>query len=95
MHTATALKKDKSPVRLGRRDTDMALAIDGPNALIQCQVSSAVAAAMLVPLGPAAVGQFRPLAGNRVEIDACVTLLTAARMIEAFAAAQEASQRLH
>ncbi|AHY52619.1 hypothetical protein BJS_05814 [Bradyrhizobium japonicum SEMIA 5079] len=62
---------------------DILLTIDGPYALIECQVSSAVAAAMLGPLKGKAAGQFRPLAGNLVEVDAAVTLPMAMRMLKA------------
>lgn len=73
---------------LARRGTDLILAIEGDNALIQCHVSSAIAAAMLAPLKGEAAGQFRPLPGNLVEIDAAVTLAAAMKMLEAKAAAE-------
>jgi hypothetical protein len=60
--------------------------------LIQCQVSSAVAAAMLAPLKGTGAGQFRPLPGNLVEIDASVTLAVATQMVEAKAAAESRLQ---
>lgn len=68
---------------LSRRKVDLLLSIDGPYALIQCQVSSAVAAAMLAPLKGKAAGQFQALAGNLVEVDAAVTLPMAMRMLKA------------
>ncbi|GMO78765.1 hypothetical protein BwSH20_43080 [Bradyrhizobium ottawaense] len=71
---------------LARRGTDLILAIEDGNALVRCQVSSAIAAAMLVPLKGKAAGQFRPLPGNLVEIDAAVTLPLAMLMMEAKAA---------
>jgi hypothetical protein len=52
---------------LARRGVDMILAVEDGNALIQCQVSSAVAARMLAPLKGDAVGQFRPLSANGVD----------------------------
>jgi hypothetical protein len=68
---------------LARRGVDMILAIEEGNALLQCQVSSAVAARMLAPLKGKAVGQFRPIGDNLVEIDALVTLKVAMQMIAA------------
>jgi hypothetical protein len=81
--TKTAIGRD-----LGRSRGELILNIDDENALIQCQVSAAVAAAMLAPLGRNAVGQFRPVSGNLVEY-ATVTLPIAIRMLEAHAAASE------
>jgi len=68
---------------LARREVDLIFSIEEGCALIQCQVSSAVAAAMLAALKGKAAGQFRPLAGNMVEIDAAVTLSAAAKMLAA------------
>ncbi|HEV2153182.1 hypothetical protein [Bradyrhizobium sp.] len=68
---------------LARRNVGVLLIVDGPYALVQCQVSSAVAAAMLAPLKGKAAGQFRALAGNLVEVDAAVTLPMATRMLKA------------
>ncbi|MGL3109025.1 hypothetical protein [Bradyrhizobium sp. BR 1432] len=79
---------------LARREVDLLLSIDGPYALVQCQVSSAIAAAMLAPLKGKAAGQFRVLAGNMVEIDAAVTLPVAMKMLEAKDAAS-ARLQLH
>ncbi len=79
---------------LARRQADILLTVDGPYALVQCQVSSAVAAAMLALLKGKAAGQFRALAGNLVEIDAAVTLATAQRMLIAKSKMQ-ACLRLH
>jgi hypothetical protein len=73
---------------LARRGTDLILAIEDGNALVRCQVSSAIAAAMLAPLEGKAAGQFRALPGNLVEIDAAVTLAAAIEMLEAKAAAE-------
>ena len=99
MRTSTASKIDLNATQIGkllaRRGVDLLLAVDGGNALIQCHASSAVAAAMLAPLGGKAVGQFRPLSGGLVEIDAAVTLPMAARMLAAREAAYGAPQRLH
>jgi hypothetical protein len=78
MHTQTAIGRD-----LTRRGVDLMIAIEDGNALVQCQVSSAVAARMLAPLTGKAVGQFRPLADNLVEIDALVTVDTAVKMLAA------------
>lgn len=93
MRTATALKIDRTQTNIGRdiarAGAGLILSIEDGNAIIQCQVSSAVAAAMLAPLGGDAVGQFRPLSGNRVEIDAIVTLPVAMSMLAAHAAASE------
>jgi hypothetical protein len=93
MRTAAALKIDRTQTNIGRdlakAQAGIILSIEDGNALIQCQVSSAVAAAMLAPLGGDAVGQFRPLAGNLVEIDALVTVPHAIQMLEAHAAATE------
>lgn len=87
MRTAIASKIDHTQTYIGRelarRGVDLMLAIEDGNALIQCQVSSAVAARMLAPLKGKAVGQFRPLAHNVVEIDALVKLDTAVQMLEA------------
>ena len=98
MRTSTASKIDRTETDIGhllaRRGVDLLLSVDDGNALIQCQVSSAVAAAMLAPLGGDAVGQFRPLAGNLVEIDAAVTLATAGRMLKAREVAFGAPQQL-
>lgn len=77
--------------QLTRRKVDLLLSIDGPYALIQCQVSSAVAAAMLAPLKGKAAGQFRALAGNLVEVDAAVMLPMAMKMLTA---KSEAAARL-
>lgn len=71
---------------LARRGTDLILAIEDDNALVRCQVSSAIAAAMLAPLKGKAAGQFRPLPDNLVEIDAAVTLPVALLMMKAKAA---------
>ncbi len=71
---------------LARRSTDLILAIEDGNVLVRCQVSSAIAAAMLAPLKGKGAGQFRALPGNLVEIDAAVTLPTALQMMEAKAA---------
>ncbi|WP_271593773.1 hypothetical protein [Bradyrhizobium sp. CCBAU 65884] len=79
---------------LAGKNVDLLFIIDGPYALIQCQVSSAVAAAMLAPLKGKAAGQFRALAGNLVEIDAAVTLPMAERMLKA-RDATEARLQLH
>lgn len=73
---------------LARRGTDLILVIEDDNALIRCRVSSAIAAAMLAPLKGKAAGQFRPLPGNLVEIDAAVTLAAAMKMLEAKTAAE-------
>jgi hypothetical protein len=75
---------------LAPRGTDLILilAIEDDNALIRCHVSSATAAAMLAPLKGKAAGQFRPLPGNLVEIDAAVSLAAAMKMLEAKAAAE-------
>jgi hypothetical protein len=80
---------------LARRGVDLLLSVDDGNALIQCQVSSAIAAAMLAPLGGAAIGQFRALSGGLVEIDAAVTLPMATRMLAAHEAAFSARQQLN
>ncbi len=96
MRTATALKADRSQTEIGRmlarRGVEMYFAMEDDNVLIQCQVSSAVAAAMLAPLKGKAAGQFRALPGNLVEIDAAVTLPMAKRMLAAKSSAQA---RLH
>jgi hypothetical protein len=73
----------------------MILAVEDGNALIQCQVSSAVAARMLAPLKNKAVGQFRPLSHGVVEIDAMVTLAAAVKMLEAGKAAVSDAALLH
>lgn len=92
MRTSIASKIDRTQTEIGhllaRRGVDLLLSFEDGNALIQCQVSSAVAAAMLAPLEGAAAGQFRPLPGNLVEIDALVTLAAAIQMVEAKAAAE-------
>ncbi|MTV13175.1 MULTISPECIES: hypothetical protein [Bradyrhizobium] len=99
MRTAIASKIDRNATVIGRelarRGVDILLDVEDGNALVRCQVSSALAAAMLVPLGGEAVGQFRPLAGNMVEIDAAVTLATAQEMLTARAEALAGSIRLH
>ncbi|KRP85983.1 hypothetical protein AOQ73_36525 [Bradyrhizobium pachyrhizi] len=99
MRTATASKIDRNATIIGlelaRRGVDLLLDIEDGNALVRCQVSSAIAAAMLAPLGGEAVGQFRPLAGNMVEIDAAVTLATAQEMLAARAEALAGSALLH
>ncbi|RTE88615.1 hypothetical protein [Bradyrhizobium sp. LVM 105] len=93
MRTSIALRTSTPSTDLGallaRRGTDLILAIEDGNALIRCQVSSAIAAAMLAPLKGKAAGQFRALPGNRVEIDAVVTLPLALRMMEAKAAMEK------
>jgi len=98
MRTATAQKMDQTRTAIGRdlarARAGLILSIEDGNALIQCQVSSAVAAAMLAPLGRKAVGQFRALPGNMVEIDASVTLGTAVQMLDAYGAMSE-RPRLH
>ncbi|MDA9488753.1 hypothetical protein [Bradyrhizobium sp. CCBAU 11361] len=76
---------------LARTKTDLIFIIEEGCALVQCQVSSAIAAAMLAPLKGKAAGQFRPLSGNLVEIDAAVTLPVAMKMLSAKA---DASARL-
>lgn len=68
---------------LARTKTDLIFIIEEGYALVQCQVSSAIAAAMLAPLKGKAAGQFRPLAGNLVEVDAAVTLPMAMRILKA------------
>lgn len=92
MRNSTALRTSTNSNDLGallaRRGTDLILAIEDGNALIRCHVSSATAAAMLAPLKGKAAGQFRPLPGNLVEIDAAVTLAAALKMLEAKAAAE-------
>jgi len=56
MRSSLALRATITPCEteigreLARRKVDLLLSIDGPYALIQCQVSSAIAAAMLAPL---------------------------------------------
>ena len=87
----TACETDIGRV-LARTKTDLILVVDEDCALVQCQVGSAVAAAMLAPLKGKAAGQFRPLEGNLVEIDAAVTLTIAAKML---AAKSDAAARLH
>lgn len=100
MRSSLALRSNVVPSEtdigraLARRNVDLLLSIDGPYALVQCQVSSAVAAAMLAPLKGKAAGQFRALAGNLVEIDAAVTLAMASKMLEA-RDEMEACLRLH
>ncbi|QHP69992.1 hypothetical protein EI171_23465 [Bradyrhizobium sp. LCT2] len=84
----TATTSDNLGALLARRGTDLILAIEDGNALIRCHVSSATAAAMLAPLKGKAAGQFRPLPGNLVEIDAAVTLAAAIQMLEARAGAE-------
>ncbi|MCK1346340.1 MULTISPECIES: hypothetical protein [unclassified Bradyrhizobium] len=90
MRNSTALRTSTTSNDLGallaRRGTDLILAIEDGNALIRCHVSSATAAAMLAPLKGKAAGQFRPLPGNLVEIDAAVTLPVALLMMKAKAA---------
>jgi len=86
-HTPTAIGRD-----LARKGVELILAIEDGCALIQCQVSSAVAARMLATLKGKAVGQFRPLSANLVEIDALVTLDVAIQMLQAKGAA---AQQLH
>ncbi|MET4332019.1 hypothetical protein ABIB80_007881 [Bradyrhizobium sp. i1.15.2] len=92
MRSSIALRTSTNPNDLGallaRRGTDLILAIEDDNALIRCHVSSAIAAAMLAPLKGNAAGQFRPLPGNLVEIDAAVTLAAAMKMLEAKATAE-------
>jgi hypothetical protein len=99
MRNAIASKIEHAQTDIGqilaRRGVDLLLSIDEGNALVQCQVNSAIAAAMLAPLGGAAVGQFRALSGGLVEIDAAVTLPMAARMLEARDATFCARQQLH
>jgi hypothetical protein len=99
MRNATASKIDNTQTEIGRmlarRGVDLLLAIEDGNALVQAQVSSAVAAAMLAPLGGEAAGQFRALPRNLVEIDAAVTLDMAGRMLAARDAAQGVRARLH
>lgn len=99
MHTATASKNVIAPTTIGlelaRRGSDILLAVDEGNVLIQCHVSSAVAAAMLAPLGGDAVGQFRTLPGGMIEIDAAVTLSVAGRMLAARDAVLASTQRVH
>lgn len=89
MRTATAQKFDRSQSAIGRdlakARAGLIVSIEDGNALIQCQVTSAIAAAMLAPLGDAAIGQFRALPGNLVEIDAVATLATAIQMLQAYA----------
>lgn len=93
VHKSTAIPCETEIGReLARRKVDLLLSIDGPYALIQCQVSSAIAAAMLAPLKGKAAGQFRALAGNLVEVDAAVTLRMAKKMLNA---KSEAAARLH
>ena len=88
MRTATAQKFDRFQSNISRdlakARAGLILSIEDGNALIQCQVTSAVAAAMLAPLGDSAVGQFRALHGNLVEIDATATLATAIQMLQAY-----------
>lgn len=92
MRSSIALRTSTNSNDLGalltRRGTDLILTIEDGNALIRCHVSSATAAAMLAPLKGKAAGQFRPLPGNLVEIDAAVTLAAAMKMLEAKAAAE-------
>ncbi|MCK1306480.1 MULTISPECIES: hypothetical protein [unclassified Bradyrhizobium] len=92
MRNSTAVRTSTTSNDLGallaRRGTDLILAIEDGNALIRCHVSSATAAAMLAPLTGKAAGQFRPLPGNLVEIDAAVTLASAMKMLEAKTAAE-------
>jgi hypothetical protein len=99
MRNSTASEIDRHQTTIGhllaRRGADLLLFVDGGNALIQCQVSSAVAAAMLAPLKGKAAGQFRALPGNLVEIDAAVTLPMAARMLQTHEAACGVPGRLH
>ncbi|KAA0076087.1 hypothetical protein [Tardiphaga sp. P9-11] len=80
---------------LARRGVDLILSIEDQYALIQCQVSSAMAARMLAPLKGNAVGQFRVLSDNLVEIDASVTIAMGRRMLGARAAALGEGRRLH
>ncbi|WP_342737475.1 hypothetical protein [Bradyrhizobium sp. B117] len=100
MRSSLALRSDNLACEtdigreLARRNVALLLTIDGPYALVQCQVSSAVAAAMLAPLKGKAAGQFRALAGNVVEVDAAVTLPMAMRMLKA-RGEMEACLRLH
>jgi hypothetical protein len=99
MRTAIASKTNPTETKIGhllaRRGVDLLLSVDEGCALLQCQVSSAVAAAMLAPLKGEAVGQFRALSGDLVEIDAAVTLPIAARMLAAREAAFGVRQQLH
>ncbi|WP_050419105.1 hypothetical protein [Bradyrhizobium tropiciagri] len=99
MRTATASKIDRKEISIGRElarhGVDVLLDVEDGNALVRCQVSSAIAAAMLAPLGGEAAGQFRPLAGNMVEIDAAVTLASAQVMLTARAEALAGSVCLH
>ncbi|RXG89249.1 hypothetical protein [Bradyrhizobium zhanjiangense] len=100
MRSSLALRCDVAPCEtdigrsLARTKTDLILIIEEGYALIQCQVSSAVAAAMLSPLKGKAAGQFRALMGNLVEVDAAVTLPMANRMLNA-KSEMEACLQLH
>jgi hypothetical protein len=99
MNSAIASKSIRTQTEIGRllarTGTSILLAIDEGNALLQCHVSSAVAAAMLAPLGGEAIGQFRPLPGGLVEIDAVVTLDVAGRMLAARESSLASKQHLH
>jgi hypothetical protein len=94
MRSSLALRSDAVPCetdigrKLARTKTSLILIIEEGCALVRCQVSSAIATAMLAPLKGDAAGQFRPLPGNLVEIDAAVTLAIAIQMLEAKATAE-------
>lgn len=68
---------------LARKGVDMLLSVEDCGVLIQAYVSSGVAARMLAPLGRKAVGQFRSMTGNMVEIDAVMTHAMAAMVLAA------------
>ena len=99
MNSAIASKSTHTQTEIGRllarTGTSILLAIDEGNAVVQCHACPAVAAAMLAPLGGEAVGQFRPLPGGLVEIDAVVTLNVAGRMLAAREASLASMHRVH
>lgn len=88
--SATAILADApvvscSPIAdaLDRKGVEMAIWSEDCGVLLQAHVRSGMAARMLAPLGGEAIGQFRCMPNNMVEIDAVMTHAMAAKVLAA------------
>jgi hypothetical protein len=78
---------------LDRKGVEMLIWSEDCGVLLQAHVESGMAARMLAPLGGEAIGQFRCMPDNMVEIDAVMTHAMAAKVLAARSEAMGESKR--
>jgi hypothetical protein len=79
---------------LDRKGVEMLIWSEDCGVLLQAHVNSGMAARMLAPLGGEAIGQFRCMPDNMVEIDAVMTHAMAAKVLAARSEAMGESKRV-